>query len=118
MFEVAKERAVLRAERQLRHKRKLQLLLPREPQVGAGSIEVTARETADGIEISVCDTGRGLAASQERSAPKAGHAGYGLQHVRERLQALYGADGSLSLEPARPKGTCAVVRFPRTEPSP
>jgi signal transduction histidine kinase len=89
-----------------------------EPQVGAGSIEVTARETADGIEISVCDTGRGLDGGDEQAPPKPGHTSYGLKHVRERLQALYGEGGSLSLRTAQPKGTCAVVRFPRMEPSP
>ena len=90
-----------------------------EPQVGAGSIEVTARETTNGIEISVCDTGPGLAArhEQEPAASRAGHSSYGLQHVRDRLQALYGTGGSLSLQPALPRGTCAVVRFPRREPS-
>ena len=89
-----------------------------EPQVGACSIEVTARDTADGIEISVCDTGAGVAPGAQPAAPRPGHSSYGLQHVRERLQALYGAGASLSLQPAQPKGTCAVVRFPRREPSP
>ena len=89
-----------------------------EPQVGAGRIEVTARETADGIEITVCDSGPGLAPQQGHARPRPGTSSYGLQHVRERLQALYGAAGSLSLEPAQPTGTCAVVRFPRMEPSP
>jgi LytS/YehU family sensor histidine kinase len=89
-----------------------------EPQVGAGSIEVTARETAEGIEISVCDSGPGLAPQHEQARPRPGHSSYGLQHVRERLQALYGNAGSLLLQPAQPTGTCAVVRFPRMEPSP
>jgi signal transduction histidine kinase len=89
-----------------------------EPQVGAGSIEVTARETAEGIEISVCDSGPGLAPQHEQARPRPGHSSYGLQHVRERLQALYGSAGSLRLQPAQPRGTCAVVRFPRMDPSP
>jgi sensor histidine kinase YesM len=89
-----------------------------EPQVGAGSIEVTARETAEGIEISVCDSGPGLAPQHEQARRRRGHSSYGLQHVRERLQALYGNAGSLRLQPAQPTGTCAVVRFPRMEPSP
>jgi sensor histidine kinase YesM len=89
-----------------------------EPQVGAGSIEVSARETADGIEIRVSDSGPGLGPQPHDRAPGQGRSSYGLQHVRERLQALYGADGSLSLQPALPKGTCAVVRFPRTAPTP
>lgn len=89
-----------------------------EPQVGAGSIEVSARETPDGIEISVCDSGPGLGPRHDDAPPRPGHAGYGLQHVRERLQALYGAGGTLSLRPAQPRGTCAVVRFPKAQPSP
>ncbi len=89
-----------------------------EPQVGPGSIAVTARETADGIEISVCDTGPGLPPRTADAAPAGGQSSYGLQHVRERLAALYGAGGSLSLQPAQPRGTCAVVRFPRLDPSP
>ena len=89
-----------------------------EPQVGAGSIEVSARQTPDGIEIRVCDTGGGVAPGAQQAAPKPGHSSYGLQHVRERLQTLYGAAASLSLQTAQPKGTCAVVRFPRREPLP
>jgi signal transduction histidine kinase len=89
-----------------------------EPQVGAGSIEVTARETADGIEIRVCDSGPGLAPRQHDPAPGPARTSYGLQHVRDRLQALYGAGGSLSLQAAVPRGTCAVVRFPRRGPTP
>jgi sensor histidine kinase YesM len=89
-----------------------------EPQVGAGNIEVTARETADGIEISVCDSGPGLSPIEQPAAPRPGHSSYGLQHVRERLLALYGSAGSLRLQPAQPKGTCAIVRFPRLDTSP
>ena len=87
-----------------------------EPQVGPGTIEVTARETPGGIEISVCDTGPGLA--PDHPAPDRNRTRYGLQHVRERLQTLYGAHGSLSLRPAIPRGTCAVVRFPRRDRAP
>ncbi|MDB5942871.1 MAG: hypothetical protein JWQ13_2437 [Ramlibacter sp.] len=89
-----------------------------EPQVGAGSIEVAARESGDGIEISVTDTGRGLSPPEQPPPPDRGHSSYGLQHVRERLQALYGTQGSLSLEPGNPKGVRAVVRFPRLHPAP
>jgi LytS/YehU family sensor histidine kinase len=88
-----------------------------EPQVGAGSIEVAARDTGGAIEITVRDTGGGLPPEPE-ARPPPGRTSYGLQHVRDRLQALYGEQGTLELLPAQPRGTCAVVRFPRTEPPP
>jgi signal transduction histidine kinase len=86
-----------------------------EPQVGPGSIEVTARHLAQGIEIVISDTGCGLPPRPDDAPPARGHASYGLQHVRERLQALYGERGSLSLQAADPKGVRAVVRFPRPD---
>jgi signal transduction histidine kinase len=84
-----------------------------EPQVGAGSIEVAVREAAGAIEISVSDSGLGLAAPGDASPRAGAHASYGLQHVRERLRALYGDHASLSLHAREPKGVRAVVSFPR-----
>jgi signal transduction histidine kinase len=89
-----------------------------EPQVGEGSIEVVARETADGVEITVSDTGPGLPPPAERAPARGGRTSYGLQHVRERLRALYGDRGSLELASASPKGLRAVVRFPRLDALP
>ena len=91
------------------------------PNAGAAAIgEGTAAALVSfGVtNVVIPPTGADTESLPSQSAPRPGHASYGLQHVRERLQALYGAEGSLSLEPARPKGTCAVVRFPRMEPSP
>ncbi len=84
-----------------------------EPQVGPGEIEVVAHETPDSIEISVSDSGQGLVPPDEASPPDAAHASYGLQHVRERLVALYGARGSLTLVPRQPTGVRAVVSLPK-----
>jgi len=89
-----------------------------EPKVGPGHIEVIARATDAGIEMRVDDNGLGLpvqdredmghdaSASPERS-------GYGLRHVRERLQAVYGPDARLDLERLHPAGVRSVVFLPR-----
>ena len=100
-----------------------------EPQVGPGSLQVQARRCAEGIEISVRDSGLGLApgagpalaredveAGAVTTAPLGDAepmaSSYGLHHVRERLQALYGARASLALEPVAPHGVCATVTIP------
>lgn len=84
-----------------------------EPKVGRGSIEVVARAMPEGIEIRVSDSGLGLPA-EEDDGPSARPASnsYGLQHVRDRLQVLYGPAARLSLERRDPTGVCAVVFIP------
>jgi signal transduction histidine kinase len=84
-----------------------------EPKVGAGRIEVSACAVAGGIEIRVSDSGLGLPPDDDE-APAARPAGtsYGLQHVRDRLRAVYGPAATLRLERIAPTGVCAVVRLP------
>ena len=81
-----------------------------EPKVGPGSIEVIARATPAGIEIRINDSGLGLPADDE-GEPAARPVGtsYGLQHVRDRLQAVYGPAARLSLERRHPTGVSALV---------
>ncbi|WP_374513615.1 sensor histidine kinase [Niveibacterium sp.] len=83
-----------------------------EPKVGAGSIEVTAQQSGAGIEIRVSDSGLGLPADELESLAER-HAGtsYGLQHVRDRLHAVYGSAAALRLERRVPSGVCAVIRI-------
>jgi sensor histidine kinase YesM len=88
-----------------------------EPKVGPGSIEVVARaitEITAGIEIRINDSGLGLPADPEDDEPAAHAAGksYGLQHVRHRLQAVYGPAARLSLERRHPTGVSALVFIP------
>ena len=66
-----------------------------------------------GIEIRVNDSGLGLPADEE-DEPAARPAGtsYGLQHVRDRLQAVYGPAARLSLERRHPTGVSALVFIP------
>ena len=87
-----------------------------EPKVGSGSIEVVARavtEITAGIEIRINDSGLGLPADEEEeAAARPADTGYGLQHVRDRLQAIYGPAARLSLERRHPTGVSALVFIP------
>jgi sensor histidine kinase YesM len=84
-----------------------------EPKVGPGSIEVVARATAAGIEIRINDSGLGLPADEEDElAARSSGTSYGLQHVRDRLQAVYGPAGRLNLERRQPTGVSALVFIP------
>jgi len=95
-----------------------------EPKVGPGSIEVVARATASGIEISVSDSGLGLPARDEAQDPSQDEkdddetgmsptsTSYGLQHVRDRLRVIYGPTARLTLQRREPAGVCAVVFIP------
>ena len=85
-----------------------------EPKVGAGRIDVIARRTDAGVEISVTDTGLGLPPEGEARKPvDAASGSYGLLHVRERLRAVYGPQATLTLTPQKPTGVCARVRIPQ-----
>lgn len=85
-----------------------------EPKVGPGSIEVVARAMAAGIEIRVSDSGLGLPADEEDSASaRPANTSYGLRHVRDRLQAVYGSEARLTLERRASAGLSAVVFIPR-----
>jgi len=93
-----------------------------EPQIGNGSIAVSASRSNETLEISVSDSGLGLPAEGDGDEPDAGNrpaggaaganGGYGLVHVRARLQAFYGAQASLTLAPQHPHGARAIVRIP------
>jgi signal transduction histidine kinase len=88
-----------------------------EPKVGPGHIEVVARATDAGIEIRVDDNGLGLPVFEHDNphddAPaRPEQSGYGLRHVRERLQAVYGSAARLDLERRHPTGVRSVVFLP------
>lgn len=70
-----------------------------------GRLWVTAQQGLDGrLVVGVRDDGRGFVG--------AGGSGVGLANTRARLAALYGAEASLSLESAEPRGVLARVTLP------
>ena len=86
-----------------------------EPQVSGGQITIRA-STLPGtagtlLVVEVVDTGVGLLPPLAHgSADSASH--FGLAQVRERLDTLYGAQGTLELIAGDECGACARVTFP------
>jgi signal transduction histidine kinase len=80
-----------------------------EPKVEGGSITVIATQDASTLHISVADTGVGL---QATSSTSTNGTNVGLANVRERLQALYGDQASLSLTANTPTGVLAQLNIP------
>lgn len=88
-----------------------------EPKVGPGHIEVVACATDAGIEIRVEDNGLGLPVQDHEdphddTSARLESSSYGLRHVRERLQAVYGPAARLDLEQLHPTGVRSVVFLP------
>jgi LytS/YehU family sensor histidine kinase len=83
-----------------------------EPKIGGGTVTVSARRGAAGLELVVADTGLGLPPDHHDEPRDRGSSSYGLVHVRDRLRALYGSQAGLGLERQEPSGTLATVRIP------
>jgi sensor histidine kinase YesM len=79
-----------------------------EPAADGGNITVVARHEGTQLQVTVTDTGRGDAAA----VPVQPGNGVGLSNVRERLVALYGAQGSFTLVHGAPGGTHATLSIP------
>jgi signal transduction histidine kinase len=75
-----------------------------EPQVTGGRIRVGAAREGRMLRIEVEDDGCGLVSA---AATPSGDSGFGLQQVRERLQAAYGSDARLELQPGN--GSSGVI---------
>ena len=76
-----------------------------EPQREGGKVTIGA-SCVDGIlRVVVADTGRGFGESVG--------SGVGLANIRERLAALYGDLGKLTLEANQPQGVVATIEVPR-----
>jgi signal transduction histidine kinase len=81
------------------------------PSADGGSVRVSARRDGDTLVVTVSDDGPGfdVAAAPER---------HGLANTRDRLQALYGAAGTLALERGAAGGIVATLRIPYHEAAP
>jgi two-component system, LytTR family, sensor kinase len=79
---------------------------------GEGWIEAEAMREEDHVVITITDSGPGSGRTGSASeAPRSG-GGFGLRHTRERLQQLYGQDGSFRLIPTPAGGMIAELRIP------
>ncbi len=75
----------------------------------AGSLTVSAHRRGPLLELAVRDDGPGIDPAAE--APP----GHGIANTRERLQALYGDLGTLTVTPAPGGGTVAILSVPYRE---
>ena len=83
-----------------------------EPKVEGGHITVSASQSGAMLVVTVTDTGLGLDAP-----PANGGTRLGVANTRERLQALFGAEATLVLEPNPPQGATARLTLPMRMPS-
>ena len=78
-----------------------------EPKVDGGHIAVSAARDGGRLLLAVRDSGVGW-----RDAAAAGHEGFGLTQVRERLAARYAGAARLDIGPASGGGTLATLTLP------
>ena len=76
-----------------------------EPQREGGMVTINAYVDGAKLRVTVSDTGRGFAETLG--------SGVGLTNIRERLAALYGDAGKLTLEANTPHGVVATIEVPR-----
>jgi hypothetical protein len=81
-----------------------------EPKVEGGRIEVSAQVRGERLSLLVRDSGLGLGRHDTAGT------GLGVQHVRERLAASYGASAWLRLENQHPAGVLASIELPMRRP--
>ncbi|MGC3997982.1 MAG: histidine kinase [Anaeromyxobacter sp.] len=81
-----------------------------EPRVEGGRVTVSAVRAGDALVLEVQDDGAGI----DLHRPP----GVGLANVRERVRAISGGAGSLTLQPVVPSGLCARIVIPWDMPGP
>ncbi|HEX4781275.1 MAG TPA: histidine kinase [Usitatibacter sp.] len=76
-----------------------------EPQRDGGTVRIFATAEDNRLRVGVADTGRGFSEAPGN--------GVGLTNIRERLAALYGDNGKLTMEAHEPHGVTATLEVPR-----
>jgi hypothetical protein len=76
-----------------------------EPQRDGGTVRIFATAEDNRLRLGVADTGRGFSEAPGN--------GVGLTNIRERLAALYGDNGKLTMEAHEPHGVTATLEVPR-----
>ena len=76
-----------------------------EPQREGGTVRIFADAQENRLRVGVADTGRGFSETLG--------SGVGLENIRERLAALYGDKGKLTLVANEPQGVLATIEVPR-----
>jgi len=79
-----------------------------EPKPEGGAMTLSADVVNGNLRVAVSDTGLGFGVAGS------GGGGVGLNNVRERLQALFGARARLTIESNSPIGTIATIEVPYT----
>ncbi|MBV8657982.1 MAG: histidine kinase [Burkholderiales bacterium] len=85
-----------------------------EPKIEGGEIVLTAAVEANELRIVIRDTGAGF----RPDAPRKPGGGVGLANLRERIAALYGREGGLSLTDNSDGGVCVTLRIPMSRLAP
>jgi signal transduction histidine kinase len=91
-----------------------------EPRVLGGSVSISAQADDKQLVLTVRDNGAGISelalsdSVQQAQSPGTERQArsWGLSHVRQRLQTLYGERASLHITPVASGGTCVVLRWP------
>ena len=79
-----------------------------EPKIEGGEIVLAARTEAGQLHVTISDTGVGLGSG---ASGKAG-GGVGLSNLRERMAALYGKDGGITIASNAAGGVTVTLRLP------
>lgn len=79
-----------------------------------GAILVTGVSCGNMMVFSVEDNGPGIKPEDFQAALEAKSKGYGISNVQQRIQAAYGPEYGMRIDPNNPLGTKVIVEIPKT----